>query len=357
MLISTKEKQLQMKWNFLMLIGLLALSQSCAVQPKEPFGQTRHPQAPDYSQLSSWAAHPAKNDPADSVSTMLPQKDRVYEMREQIDVFFLHPTTYTGKRGHELWNGPVDDPDLNKRTDEGTILYQASIFNGVGQVYAPRYRQAHLECYFTDDKKSAKAAFDLAYQDVKAAFSYYLEHYNNGRPILLASHSQGTTHAKQLMKEFFDGQPLQQQLVAAYIVGIPVKKDEFESISYCQNSSDTQCFVSWRSYKKGKYPDYHEKDNNVLAVNPLNWTTSNDYIPKSENDGGILLDFDEILPNLAGAQVHDGLLWLEKPKFPGSFLYWAPNYHAGDFNLYYLDVRRNTAERARQYLKTISTAP
>ena len=54
-------------------------------------------------------------------------------------------------------------------------------------------------------------------EDVKAAFQYYLEHYNNGRPIIIASHSQGTTHAKRLLKEFFDGTALQHQLVAAYL--------------------------------------------------------------------------------------------------------------------------------------------
>jgi hypothetical protein len=44
---------------------------------------------------------------------------------------------------------------------------------------------------------------------VKTAFLYYLQHYNNGRPIIIASHSQGATHGKRLLKEFFDGKELQ----------------------------------------------------------------------------------------------------------------------------------------------------
>ena len=70
--------------------------------------------------------------------------------------FFCIQRPTREKKGHKLWNGPIDDGALNLRTDDGTILYQASIFNGAGQIYAPRYRQAHLHAYFTKDKATAK---------------------------------------------------------------------------------------------------------------------------------------------------------------------------------------------------------
>ena len=159
-------------------------------------------------------------------------------------VFFLYPTTYTGQRGQDQWNAALDDKKLNKETDKTTILHQASIFNGAGRVFAPRYRQAHLHAYFSKKPASAKKAFDLAYSDVVAAFNYYLEHYNNGRPIIIAAHSQGTTHAGQLMRDNFDNQPLQQQLVVAYLVGMPVPTDYFQAISPCQKPDDTGCFVA-----------------------------------------------------------------------------------------------------------------
>ncbi len=41
-------------------------------------------------------------------------------------------------------------------------------------------------------------AFDLAYEDLKTAFENYLKHYNKGRPIIIASHSQGSLHALRL---------------------------------------------------------------------------------------------------------------------------------------------------------------
>ncbi|MEL4881666.1 DUF3089 domain-containing protein, partial [Shewanella algae] len=83
---------------------------------------------------------------------------------------------------------------------EGTILFQASIFNAAGRVFAPYYRQAHISSYYPIsqlDSIAAKASFDLAYSDIKKAFENFLQLWNEGRPIIIASHSQGTTHAKR----------------------------------------------------------------------------------------------------------------------------------------------------------------
>ncbi len=49
------------------------------------------------------------------------------------------------------------------------------------------------------------------------------------------------------------------------------------------------------------------------------------------------------------AQVKGGVLWVSKPKFRGSWLYTNPNYHIGDINLYYIDIRNNACERVSAY--------
>lgn len=324
-----------------------AFISSCAVRPKGNFNPEISPIKPDYSQSQSWAALPNRADNADRTpnSSLIDQQETA-----EVDVFFLHPTTYTGKKGHKSWNGPIDDPKLNARTDEGTILYQASIFNGVGKIYAPRYRQAHLHAYFTKDRKAdAKRAFDLAYTDIKNAFDYYLQNYNRGRPIIIAAHSQGTTHAARLLKEYFDDKALQDKLVVAYLIGIPIPKDHFQSIKICENAQQTDCFCSWRTYKKGHYPKYPDKEE-VAVTNPLLWTNQPDYADKSLNQGGVLRNFEKVLPSLADAQIHSGLLWINKPKFPWSFLYWSSNFHIADYNLYYMNIRNNAIERAKSYL-------
>jgi alpha-beta hydrolase superfamily lysophospholipase len=74
---------------------------------------------------------------------------------------------------------------------------------------------------WTKKLPTARPPVDLAYADVKAAFQYYLAHYNEGRPIIIAGHSQGTAHATRLLHEFFEHDPkLRRQLVAAYLIGI-----------------------------------------------------------------------------------------------------------------------------------------
>jgi hypothetical protein len=124
----------------------------------------------------------------------------------------------------------MPQPFLNKKVDESTILNQASIFNGAGRIYAPRYRQAHYFAFVTPFKEDKEAALNLVYNDVKKAFEYYLAHYNQKRPLIIASHSQGTVHATRLMKEYFDGKPLGEKLIAAYIIGIATPKNVFQSI-------------------------------------------------------------------------------------------------------------------------------
>jgi len=302
---------------------------------------------PDYSMLEYWAAHPYKNDPADSVPAPLElntTKDSV------VDVFFLHPTTFGSKTDTD-WNADINDAAVNARTDYTTILYQASVFNEC-RVFAPRYRQANIRVYFTTDTAEASKAFDLAYNDLKAAFQYYLDHYNQGRPIIIASHSQGTTHAERLLKEFFEDKPLKSKLVVAYLTGMAIPKNYFSSLAPCKDSTQTGCFVGWRTYKKGYEPDYVKKESgNAYVTNPLTWTSNDDYAPRSLNRGAVLRKFNKVPGNVADAQIHDDILWINKPHFPGSFFYRTKNYHIGDMNLFYVNIRDNIRTRINAFWK------
>ncbi len=327
------------------LVGLLS---GCGSIPKGVFSSESAPPPPNYSLESCWAALPTTPDMADRTPEGLENR----QAQAEVDVFFLHPTTYTRKKGNHNWNGPVYDPDLNARTDEGSIHYQASLFNGVGKVYAPRYRQAHLEAYYTDLEGSAQKAFDLAYSDVKAAFEYYLLHYNEGRPFILASHSQGTTHAKRLLREFIDGKPLQEQMVVAYLAGIPVARDQFNFLKVCGGPDEIGCFTTWRTWRKGHYPKGHDPEADIAVTNPLNWTTTTAYASRSESKGAVLSNFDKIYPEATDAQVHEGLLWVDRLKFPWSFLmFFKHNFHIADLNLFYVDIRENARLRAETYLQ------
>jgi hypothetical protein len=317
----------------LLLLSTLLLA-ACSTSRKGGYSATAVPAGPAYERDEYWAALPWKADAAD----LCPEGLRDEQAEAVADVFFLYPTRYV-KRRERGWNAPLQDAAFNEEVQNSAIKFQASIFNGVGRVFVPYYRQAHLQAYFTEDTLSARQALELAYSDVRAAFEYYLEHHNQGRPIVIAAHSQGTTHSKRLLQEFFDGKPLREQLVAAYLVGIAVEKDAFETISPCQDSLDTGCFVSWRTFRRGTPPRL--PDDNILSTNPLLWTASEDYAPRELNRGAVLYPFEKVIPAATDAQVHGNILWAKKPRFRGSFLITRRNYHAGDLNFYYVNVREN----------------
>jgi hypothetical protein len=303
---------------------------------------------PDYSSFDYWAAHPWKKDPSDS----LPKALRKEKRDSLADVFFIYPTTYTEARAG--WNADINDVYINAKTDYSAILYQASVFNQHCRIFSPRYRQAHLSAFFTNSQES-RDAFDTAYADLKKAFEFYLEHYNHGRPIIIAGHSQGGMMSERLLKEFFDGKPLQQKLIVAYLVGWPIPQNSFEHISVCNDSLQTGCFCGWRTFKKGYVPEYVGTEPSVSFVtNPLSWKTNNEYVDEQKNKGSILRDFEKVIPHATDAQIHDGVLWSGKPKFPGAVFYRSKNYHIADINLFYMNIRENVEQRIRSYYRSQS---
>ncbi len=341
-------------WGF--LLGLLGACTPPVIL-QNPYLDNRLPKPPDYSTSDYWAALPTKKDFADSIPLKAEGlKDE--QVTAKADVFFIHPTIYTQRpaEGTFEWNADVNDAGLNRRVDESTILNQASVFIGSCRVYAPRYRQAHYYSFVTNNQGDRQKALDLAYSDIKAAFEYYLNHYHQGRPIVIASHSQGTLHAKRLLKEFFDGKPLQNQLVFAYLVGDiagpPAQPNEFEHIKPAQSPDEIGSFASWHTYLRDFFPEKYQTYHFQTAVctNPLTWRLDEEYAPKNLNKGGVGLKFT-FQPQLADAQVHQGLLWINKPYVKGRFLIRTKVWHSADINLFWQSIRENVALRVESFLK------
>ncbi|MGH1339379.1 MAG: DUF3089 domain-containing protein [Aureispira sp.] len=327
---------------------IIVPSSSQAQDPLPTFEEAKRPAAPDYTQLSSWAAHPAKADPSDN--TPKPLQGKPLAVREQVDVFFLHPTIFTGEvEGAYLWNAAIDDVEMNGQVDKTTIKLQASLFNAAGKIYAPRYRQAHLRSFWAPDIEEGNKALALAYEDTKNAFLYYLENENKGRPFILAGHSQGSRHLKQLLQELVDGKALQQQLVAAYIVGWGVEKDAFKEIPLGTTPTQTGCFVTWRTYSEGHTPVWAKE--NQVCVNPLSWTNDAVFVSHKENKGAVLYGFNTLRKRILGAKVEKSILWVDKPHLFLGFLFRRDDYHAGDYNLFYVNVRENAILRAQTFLQ------
>jgi pimeloyl-ACP methyl ester carboxylesterase len=137
----------------------------------------------DYSKADLWMARPDKpGNPA-----LWTPQGYSPAANPQAAVFFIHPTSFIDRT---RWNAPLDNAEANK-LGELFLRGQASAFNGVGAVWAPRYRQATFGAFLTG-KKEAQQALDFAYRDVSAAFDEFLKEAGD-RPIILAGHSQGAT--------------------------------------------------------------------------------------------------------------------------------------------------------------------
>lgn len=338
------------RWFTLVLaLSLVGCSKKMVVLPGT-FSPQAIPAAPDYRNVAHWAALPDKLDSADKLPAGVKDEN---QSQAKADVFFIHPTTYTYQPPSAYpWNGDVNDAVLNVRTDQTAILNQASVFNESCRVYAPRYRQAHYYAFITNNPEDKRQALDLAYEDVRTAFGYYLQHYNQGRPIVIAAHSQGSLHAIRLLKEFFDGKPLQQQLVEAYLVGWQIPSGTFNSLQLSTSAKETGGFVTWNTYARNYYPKtYRNGLNRALCTNPLTWTTDSTFASTDLNQGGVDGHF-RLVPHLSDAQCHGGMLWIRKPHVRGRalvYLFYPKRWHVADYNLFWMNVRENVAQRVESF--------
>ncbi|WP_375395202.1 DUF3089 domain-containing protein [uncultured Sphingomonas sp.] len=199
------------------------------------------PPPPDYGDPANWAARPDRPGPAQSVPTNATPLAR----RPAVDVFYIHPTTF---RSAEQWNQRIDDAATNSWTDRSVIARQASVFNGCCRVFAPRYRQASTRAFAEMAGEGAKA-YDLAYGDVVRAFDSFLAS-AHGRPFILAGHSQGALFVTRLLADRISRTPLAARMVAAYAIGVPVKRGA-GGVPPCDRPKQTGCVISWNSFLAG----------------------------------------------------------------------------------------------------------
>jgi hypothetical protein len=332
--------------------------------PHVAFEQSTAPPAPDYAKASSWQARP---DIKDNAALWTPAGFAVAP-KPGVAVFFITPTAYFS-RSH--WNAPLDDSRTNQILDM-MLKAQASTFNGVGAIYAPRYRQATFGSFLTD-KPEAKAALDFAYADVERAFAAFLASIPANQPIILAGHSQGALHLTRLLKEHVAGTPLAAHIVAAYVIGWPVSVTAdlpAMGLPACSTSAWTGCVLSWQSFARpaetaqlrasfeagigltGK----PRTGTPMLCTNPLLGRATTDLALPARNLGALeptLANEGKPLPaRTIGAVCRaDGYLDIgEPPAGFGTFVMPGNNYHVYDYSLFWANIRADAQSRVDAYL-------
>jgi hypothetical protein len=335
-------------------------------KPSGQFAPGQAPPAPDYAHQDAWLAFPGRGGLERSTP---PGTTAIDEARAPVDVFFIHPTTLSG---NGVWNAAYDAPDTTAPLNPVVLLGQASVFNECCRIYAPHYRQASVYAL------KNTGAVDVAYADVARAFRYYIEHENHGRPFIIASHSQGTVHAGRLLQQEVLGKSIQQQLVAAYLMGsaIPARYPQV-GLPVCDDARQTGCLIAWNTAQAGASwarkimgsggywwkGEWRSNDHvELLCVNPLNWRMTGS-APATANAGALPFPtppfasgpvrFAPLVPNVTGAACVKGMLEVDVPwssPFRDKLSKLVGSYHLNDYGLFYAAIRQNAVDRVDAWM-------
>ena len=337
--------------------AIFQFGQDVLVRSATPKGHFVAPSAstgPDYADPANWIARPGM---ADDPALWLPEG--VEPSTGEAAIFFLHPTTYLERQS---WNAPLAP---GGQTETRTRLFarsQASAFNGAGEIWAPRYRQAAYGAFLLDSR-DASQALDLAYRDVVAAFDRFIGEIAKDRPIILAGHSQGSLHLLRLLGD--RRAAIEGRLVAAYIVGWPVSVTaDLPATGFgpCATAANTGCVASWQSFGEPANPSLilesweqspgrsgPRRRADMVCTDPIGGTNGG-ASPPSANPGTLVPSADlstaTLEPGRVGGRCDKGLLIIggDIPNL-GSFALPGNNYHVYDYALFWGAVRRDAERR------------
>ena len=277
--------------------------------------------------------------------------------------FFIHPTSYLERTA---WNAPLDDAVANERA-RLFLRGQASAFNGVGEVWAPRYRQATFGAFLTGQRE-AQLALDAAYVDVLAAWDAFLAAVPPGKPIIVAGHSQGALHLTRLLRERIAGRPVAKRIVAAYVVGWPVSvvaDIPTFGLPACTTAGQSGCVLSWQSFAEPADTSLvtesfdttvtdrgvSRRGTRMLCTNPLTGTQDAE-APAAANLGTLVPTADlsgatlELAKVPARCDADRGFLLIGPPPAGiGTYVLPGNNYHVFDYSLFWGSVRADAARR------------
>lgn len=368
-----------------------------ALVPSISFADSPQPQPTFYDRPDAWLVRPGipsdvvRWTPAGYTPAPMPA----------VAVFYVHPTTYlSGDR----WNAPIRLEGDPRFRQEIFLKSQASVFNGVGEIWAPRYRQATFGAFLALAKPDAGKAFALAYNDVESAFEKFIAEVPPGQPIILAGHSQGSLHLVSLLANRIAGTPVADRIVAAYLIGWPISVEAdlpALGLATCTAPDQIHCIISFQSYAEPADPamilkPFHEtvgvtglprRDTQTVCTNPLTGGVDEpDPVAIAERSNivrdagtsdfemvavpadplgpdrnlGTLVPLDDTFsdavlePARVGARcMADGYLSIGEnvPKGLGSYVLPGNNYHVYDYALFWTNLRADAERRVETALR------
>jgi Protein of unknown function (DUF3089) len=215
-----------------------------------------------YSDPANWTCRPDTTDTCDDdTSVTLVNADGSTEILTfapdpdaPVDCFYLYPTS-------------SEDASLNSDYSAGneriTAYGQVARLSSVCRMFAPTYRSVTLAGLFNPSLPGDRAqAWSLPFEDVQDAWKHYLANDNQGRGVILLSHSQGTGQMTRLIDEVIDGDEAQRSLiVSAALLGgsiaVPRGGDvggRFANLPMCRSAAQVGCIMTYATFRDTRPP-------------------------------------------------------------------------------------------------------
>lgn len=307
----------------------------------------------DYGQAKNWLDVPAAL-VKDGVIDGTAKADL-----KAVDVFYIYPTV-TGFR---------PETEVCDMTDTMMIAgaqmvrqIQTAVFDESCNVFMPYYRQISMPKPGSD----YRAIIDYVSKfDATDALDYYLNNLNQGRPFILAGHSQGASVLIALLENYMTNHPeALSRMVAAYPIGFAVTKDWLAKtgLKFAEGATDTGVIVSWNT----EGPANLKEKNMTLApggisINPINWKCDDTYASVKENLGSLTVEGALVTPGIADARVDTvrGSVVVSSIKKPelyaipadGAQMFGPESYHLHDYGFFFNNIKQNVADRIAAYMK------
>lgn len=200
--------------------------------------------------------------------------------------------------------------------------------------------------------------------DIYAALDYYFENYNEGRPFILAGHSQGSIMSIIVLGDYMQAHPeYYERMVAAYPIGFSVTKkwlEEHPYLKFAEGADDTGVVVTWNTEGPGnKGQDNIVVEEGAISINPLNWKRDDTYAGVEENLGSLVQNEEtgeyEIKDGIGDAQVDTErgvvICTTDTDYVPAVDVFGPASLHRLDYGLYYVNIQKNVADRINSYMK------
>ncbi len=310
-----------------LVCGTTMVLTSCSDKEDNPV-EPETEKAIDYSQKANWYKLPT--------------------ITKEFDTFYIYSTVFMGAN--------EGDPDY-------ATLDNAEMLDGIKVEHAIKSSvfQESTNLFIID-----AALIGRPYGDITSALDYYFEHYNQGRPFVIAGHSQGAAILRLILKKYFKEHPDRyERMVAAYAIGYSITKEDLETnphMKFATGETDTGVIISWHAEGPKNVEANLPLPNliigkNGISINPLNWKRDETYAPASMNKGSIVMDektgATEIRDIDGDAQVclARGTVVTNAKAVPNAMtdLAGPQCYHQDDYSIFYNNIKENVAKRIATY--------